>query len=131
MHKQDIFVNPNELVFDAGVNFTVPTDASGNQLPLTAANVAAYEAAGFPSAYVDSHGQPTPFFAFNQFSGYAAVTPGVPTNGSACFPAVNTGTWLTLRSLQRITPGPAPGLHKPGAEQTSRHGPERLRGIRQ
>jgi hypothetical protein len=91
--KQDIFVNPNELVFDQGVNFKIPTDASGNQLPLNAANAAAYVAAGFPSACIDSNGQPTPFFVFNQFSGFGAVTPGAPTNGSACFPAVNTSTW--------------------------------------
>jgi len=102
--KQDIFVNPNEIVFDQGVNFTPPTYAQAgltppsgslptDTAPLTAASASAYEAAGLPSACVDTNGQPTPFYAFNQFSGYAAVTPGVPTNGSACFPAVNTSTW--------------------------------------
>jgi Carboxypeptidase regulatory-like domain len=91
--KQDIFVNPNEITFDVGTNFNVPTDASGNQLPLTPANEAAYLAAGFPSACFDSNGNGTPFYAFNQFSGYAAVTPGSATNGSACFPAANTNKW--------------------------------------
>jgi hypothetical protein len=91
--KQDIFVNPNEITFDVGTNFTPPTDALGNALPLTPANEPAYLAAGFPAACFDSNGNGTPYFAFNQFSGYAAVTPGAPTNGSACFPAVNTTTW--------------------------------------
>ena len=91
--KQDIFVNPNEITFDIGTTFNVPTDASGNALPLTPANEAAYLAAGFPSACFDANGNGTPFFAFNQFSGYAAVTPGAATNGSACFPAVNTNKW--------------------------------------
>jgi hypothetical protein len=91
--KQDIFVNPNELTFDVGTTFNVPTDALGNPLDLNAANKDAYIAAGFPAACFDSHNQPTPFFAFNQFSGFAAVTPGTPSNGSACFPAVNTSTW--------------------------------------
>jgi len=95
--KQDIFVNPNELVFDQGVNFNVPTDASGNPLPLNATNAAAYVAAGFPSACVDKNGDPTPFVAFNQFSGFGAVTAGAATNGSACFPSLNSaangGVW--------------------------------------
>jgi hypothetical protein len=95
--KQDIYVNPNELVFDQGVNFNIPTDASGNQLPLNATNAAAYIAAGFPSACVDKNGDPTPFVAFNQFSGFGAVTPGAATNGSACFPSLNSaangGVW--------------------------------------
>jgi Carboxypeptidase regulatory-like domain len=102
--KQDIFVNPNEVLFNQGVTFNPPTYAQAgltppagslptDTAPLTAASVPAYEKVGFPSACVDSNGQPTPFVALNQFSGFAAVTPGAPTNGSACFPAVNTGTW--------------------------------------
>jgi len=103
--KQDIFVNPNELVFDQGVNFVPPTFQSAgitppagssptDTLPLDERYSAAYVAAGLPKACVDSStGFPTPFVAFNQFSGFAAVTPGAPTNGSACFPALNTTTW--------------------------------------
>jgi len=97
--KQDIFVNPNELTFDVGTNFVAPTDASGNTLPLNSTNAAAYVQAGLPAACVDANGDPTPFVAFNQFSGFAAVTPGAATNGSACFPAVNTGTWSKANTL--------------------------------
>ncbi len=90
--KQDIFVNPNEVLFSQGKSFAPPTDALGNPLPLTAANEAAYVAAGFPSACFDTHGNATPFVAFDQFTGFAAVN-GLPPAGSACFPAVNTRTW--------------------------------------
>jgi len=98
--RQDIYVNPNELVFDQGVNFNIPAprgpaarSTSLRPTPAQCNNAAAYVAAGFPSACVDKNGDPTPFVAFNQFSGFAAVTPGAVTNGSACFPALNTGTW--------------------------------------
>jgi hypothetical protein len=78
--KQDIFVNPNEIVFGQGVNVTNLTSvSSGGQIP---------------DACFDTGGNLTPFVALNQFSGFAAVTPGAPTNGSACFPAVNTNTWV-------------------------------------
>jgi len=109
--KQDIFVNPNELVFDQGVNFVPPTYAQAgitilppgakptDPAPLNSSSAAAYVAAGLPSACVDSNGDPTPFFAFNQFSGFAAVTPGALTNGSACFPALNTSTWSKLNQV--------------------------------
>ncbi len=97
--KQDIFVNPNEVVFSQGKAFAPPcaagTGTGGvpcNPLPLNAANSAAYIAAGFPSACVDTTGNPTPFVAFDQFSGFASVN-GLPPAGSACFPAVNTNTW--------------------------------------
>ena len=36
--KQDIFVNPNELLFSQGRFFTPPTDSAGNVLALTPAN---------------------------------------------------------------------------------------------
>src|SRR6266446_2574484 len=76
--KQDIFVNPNEIVFSQGINVTNQTSvSSGGQIP---------------DACFDTHGNLTPFVALNQFSGFAAVTGGAPA-GSACFPAVNTGTW--------------------------------------
>jgi len=90
--KQDIFVNPNEFTFSLGAAFNAPTDGLGNPLPLNAANMAAYVAAGVPSTCFDTHGNPSPFFAFNQFTGVAGVTGGNPA-GSACFPAVNTNTW--------------------------------------
>jgi len=113
--KQDIFVNPTELTFDQGVNFVPPTYAQAglkppagskptDPAPLTAASANAYVAAGFPSQCIDSKGQPTPFFVFNQFSGFAAVTPGIPTNGSACFPAVNTGTWTNPALVTKDNP---------------------------
>src|SRR5208337_1932241 len=91
--KQDIFVNPNELTFSLGTSFVAPLDGSGNPLPLDAANEAAYVKAGVPSGCFDANGNPTPYFAFNQFSGYAAVTGGNPA-GSACFPSVNTNSWI-------------------------------------
>lgn len=98
--KQDIFVNPNEVVFSQGKTFAPPcapgTGTGGvpcSVLPLTAANMTAYVNAGFPSSCFDTHGNPTPFVAFDQFTGFAAVTPGGAPSGSACFPAVNTNTW--------------------------------------
>jgi hypothetical protein len=80
--KQDIFVNPNEIVFGQGIN-------------LTAAQESEVSPGGpglIPAACYDSRGNLTPFIAFNQFTGFAAVTGGAPA-GSACFPAVNTNTW--------------------------------------
>jgi len=103
--KQDIFVNPNELVFDQGVNFVPPTYAQAgitpppgslptDTAPLDERSSAAYVNAGLPAACVDkANNFPTPFVAFNQFSGFGAVTPGAATNGSACFPALNTTNW--------------------------------------
>ena len=75
--KQDIFVNPNEIVFDQGV--LVPASQQ------TTANL--------PAACIDSNGNPTPYVAWNQFDGYAAANGSVTPAGSACFPAVNTNTW--------------------------------------
>ena len=71
--QSDIFVNPNEIVFDKGV--IVPTSQQ------TAANL--------PAACIDSNGNPTPYVAWN------VLNPTFPTTaaGSACFPAVNTSTW--------------------------------------
>jgi hypothetical protein len=85
--KQDIFVNPNELTFSLGANFTPPP------VPLDAANRQAYIDAGVPAGCFDANGNPTPYFAFNQFSGFAAVSGGNPS-GSACFPGVNTNVWF-------------------------------------
>jgi hypothetical protein len=77
--KQDIFVNPDEIVFGQGLNVTNLTSvSSGGQIP---------------DACFDTHGNLTPLLALNQFTGFAAVTPGSSPAGSACFPAVNTNTW--------------------------------------
>ncbi len=91
--RQDIFVNPNEVIFSQGATFTPPTDGAGNVLPLTPINQGAYLAAGMPASCFDSAGYGTPYVAYNQFNGYAAVTPGSTPAGSACFPAVNTNNW--------------------------------------
>jgi hypothetical protein len=77
--KQDIFVNPNEIVFDQGV--LVPT--------------AAQNASSLPAACIDANGNPTPFVAWNQFNGVAAANGSTTPAGSACFPAVNASTWTT------------------------------------
>src|SRR5205823_3079728 len=75
--KQDIFVNPNEIVFDQGI--LVPKSAQ------TAANL--------PAACRDSTGNPTPFVVYNQQTGIDASGGTGIIAGSACFPAVNTNTW--------------------------------------
>jgi Carboxypeptidase regulatory-like domain len=85
--KQDIFVNPNELVFGQG-QFVPTTDALGNPLPFTQANFPTA-----PAGCFDSAGLGTPFVAFNQFNGFAAANGSTSPAGSACFPAVNTNTW--------------------------------------
>jgi len=76
--KQDIFVNPNEIVFDKGT--LVPTSQQ------TAANL--------PAACIDANGNATPYVAWNVLSPLTAnSTTGPVVAGSACFPAVNAGTW--------------------------------------
>jgi hypothetical protein len=91
--KQDIFVNPNEILFSQGTTFVRPTDASGTPLPLTPANMSAYLAAGMPTGCFNSLGYGTPYIAYNQFNGFAAANGSTSPAGSACFPAVNTSTW--------------------------------------
>jgi Carboxypeptidase regulatory-like domain len=126
--KQDIFVNPNEIVFSQGTQFIVPTDASGAALPLTPANMGKYVAAGMPAACFDSFGFGTPFIAFNQQNGFAAANGG-GIAGSACFPAVNTNAWTDASGNQlpnavsdpaKCTPlgakGPVPGCAYFGGE---------------
>ena len=71
---QDIFVNPNEIVF--GVGQQVATDGSM-----------------LPAACKDANGNPTPYVSYNQITGVAAVNGGAVA-GSACFPAVNTKIWI-------------------------------------
>ena len=78
--KSDIFVNPNEITFGLGTEFTTAQQ--------TAANL--------PAACIDANGNPTPYVAWNVLSPLTAnVAPGNPpvVAGSACFPAVNTNTW--------------------------------------
>jgi hypothetical protein len=87
--QADIFVNPNEITFSKGATFVAPTDSMGNALPFTAANAAAYQAAGVPSGCFDSNANPTPYVAFNVLLPTFPQTPA----GSACFPAVNTNAW--------------------------------------
>jgi hypothetical protein len=84
---QDIFVNPNEIVFGAGQ--TVATDGSA-----------------LPTACIDSNGFATPYVAYNQFDGVTAVNGGAPA-GSACFPAVdaaNVKTWSILVPNPKFDP---------------------------
>jgi len=77
--KQDIFANPNEIVFGQGVNVTNLSPVSmGGQVP---------------NACFDINGNLTPLLALNQLTGFSAVTGGGPA-GSACFPAVNTNEWI-------------------------------------
>jgi hypothetical protein len=98
--KSDIFVNPNEQTFKGVDETPTPCAANGGQslgafdcALLTAeknpssANAAALVALGFPSACIDSHNAPTPYVAPNVANTFGTVL------GSACFPAVNTGTW--------------------------------------
>ena len=68
--KSDIFVNPNEVVFQGDV---------------------------IPSACIDSNGNATPYVALdNQIPTGQPTGPNIlRTVGSACFPAVNTNTWTT------------------------------------
>jgi len=84
---------PNELVFDQGVNFNIlaPRDGGAGQPPcdqlpsmqptqqLTWQRV--------PLGLRRQERRSQPFVAFNQFSGFAGRYPGAVTNGSACFPA--------------------------------------------
>jgi len=103
---QDIFVNPNEIVFGAVNQAPTPCAAAGGatigafdctfataQQNPTQANINALEAAGFPSACVDANNNVTPYVATNQSNGFNAASNG-PVSGSACFPAVNTKTWI-------------------------------------
>ncbi|MGA8304699.1 MAG: carboxypeptidase regulatory-like domain-containing protein [Candidatus Acidiferrales bacterium] len=103
--KQDIFVNPNEQVFGGtgactGSSNGITTDCTPVGLGFAAAyntalttpspaNAAALVAQGFPSACIDSHNVPTVYTAPDQSNTFGSIL------GSACFPAVNTGTWTT------------------------------------
>ena len=76
--KQDIFVNPNEITFGLGTNFS-----PGQQ---TQANL--------PAACVDSNGFATPYVAWDVLSPLTASQGQAVVAGSACFPSVNQpATW--------------------------------------
>src|SRR5437773_821455 len=76
--KQDIFVNPNEITFGLGTNFS-----PGQQ---TQANL--------PAACVDSNGFATPYVAWDVLSPLTASQGQAVVAGSACFPPVNQpATW--------------------------------------
>jgi hypothetical protein len=108
--RQDIFVNPNEQVFGgngacAGSSDGLTTNCTPvpagfatalktAQTTPSAANAAALEALGFPAACIDSNHAPTVFVAADEANTFGQVL------GSACFPAVNTGTWTTAGGKQ-------------------------------
>jgi len=94
--KQDIFVNPNETVFGAGTTVNqsaIATAIATDHANPTPGNAAALIALGFPQACIDANNYATPYVAYNQYSGYAAITPGSNPAGSACFPGVNSPIW--------------------------------------
>ncbi len=93
--KQDIFVNPNEISFDVGTNFNVPTDASGNpiahstpchtggQLPSTAG-------LSLPPAFDTNAKRHAAFYARNAVPAGSGRLPRARNKQvDACFPAVN------------------------------------------
>jgi hypothetical protein len=94
---QDIFVNPNEVVFGAVATDPAAFEAAidANNANPTAASAKALMAMGLPAACIDSNNFATPYVALNQSNGFNAATNG-PISGSACFPSVNTGTWSTV-----------------------------------
>src|SRR5438552_2868300 len=92
----DVFVNPNEQTFGAVDNTVIPcaADPTGSAGAFNCAletaiaspspaSTTALEAAGFPSACVDSANNPTKFVATNVGNTFGTIL------GSACFPAVN------------------------------------------
>lgn len=99
--KQDIFVNPNEQVFSQGVKLpsTFESLIDANNANPTVATATALLNAGFPAACIDSNNFATPYVALNQVTGYNAALGNGIIAGSACFPAVNTGTWSANGAL--------------------------------
>jgi len=76
--KQDIFVNPNEVTFGLGTDFTPAQQVQGN----------------LPAACVDSNGFATPYVAWDVLSPLTATAGQTVVAGSACFPSVNQPkTW--------------------------------------
>jgi len=81
--KQDIFVNPNEITFGLGTNFTSSQETQSS----------------LPAACVDSNGFATPYVAWDVLSPLTAnVATGQPpvVAGSACFPSVNQSTTWSI-----------------------------------
>jgi len=79
--KQDIFVNPNEITFGLGTNFTTSQQTQAN----------------LPAACVDSNGFATPYVAWDVLSPLTAnSTQGPVVAGSACFPSVNEATTWSI-----------------------------------
>src|SRR5437660_1950087 len=76
--KQDIFVNPNEITFGLGTDFTPAQQVQGN----------------LPAACVDSNGFATAYVAWDVLSPLTATAGQTVVAGSACFPSVNQPkTW--------------------------------------
>jgi len=76
--KQDIFVNPNEITFGLGTNFSSAQQTQAN----------------LPAACVDSNGFATPYVAWDVLSPLTATQGQTVVAGSACFPSVNQpNTW--------------------------------------
>src|SRR5256886_1253482 len=71
--KQDIFVNPNEVTFGLGSDFTPAQQVQGN----------------LPAACVDSNGFATPYVAWDVLSPLTATAGQTVVPGNACFPPVN------------------------------------------
>ena len=78
--KQDIFVNPNEITFGLGTNFT-----PSQQVQAT-----------LPAACVDSNGFATPYVAWDVLSPLTATQGTTVVAGSACFPSVNQPTTWSI-----------------------------------
>ncbi len=76
--KQDIFVNPSEITFGLGTNFTSSQETQAN----------------LPAGCVDSNGFATPYVAWDVFSPLTANVTTVA--GSACFPSVNQSTTWSI-----------------------------------
>jgi hypothetical protein len=108
---QDIFANPNEVLFGAVAFTSAIPDSAAFELAIdlnnanpTLASAQQLEAMGLPAACVDTNFSVTPYVALNQTNGFnAAQTPAGAIAGSACFPSVNTGTWSVANRLCSAT----------------------------
>jgi len=78
--KQDIFVNPNEITFGLGTNFSPAQQTQAN----------------LPAACVDSNGFATPYVAWDVLSPLTATQGQTVVAGSACFPSVNESTTWSI-----------------------------------
>jgi hypothetical protein len=78
--KQDIFVNPNEITFGLGTNFSPAQQTQAN----------------LPAGCVDSNGFATPYVAWDVLSPLTATAGTTVVAGSACFPSVNQPTTWSI-----------------------------------